>query len=159
MKRTSSNVLRFPALFAYIIVFYSIWTMWEFWGKSFVSNAIENEYISQLIKSGVIKNLVWTLPAVLLIKHFKNDMYVGLKDMFTIKAQQLKYLLVFFLFTVYLLVGAFLEKGEISVSETFRLSNLIIVLFVGVTEEMVFRGWLLNATVSEEKSERVKKSL
>ncbi len=28
---------------------------------------------------------------------------------------------------------------------------MIIVLFVGITEEMVFRGWLLNATVSEKK--------
>ena len=25
------------------------------------------------------------------------------------------------------------------------------VLFVGITEEMVFRGWLLNVTISEER--------
>lgn len=67
-------------------------------GKSFLCNIIENEYISQLIKSGVI----W-------------------------------------------------GKGKISVGETFRFSDLIIVLFVGITEEMVFRGWLLNATVNEKK--------
>lgn len=151
MKRMDNNVLRLPVLIVYVIVFYSIWTMWEFLGKSFISNTIENEYISQLIKSGVIKNLVWTLPAILLINHFKTDIYVGLEDMFKVKAQLLKYLPIFFLFTVYLLVGVILEKGKISVSETFRFSDLIIVLFVGITEEMVFRGWLLNATVSEKK--------
>lgn len=71
--------------------------------------------------------------------------------MFIIKVQLLKYIPIFFLFTVYLLVGAILGKGKISISETFRFSDLIIVLFVGITEEMVFRGWLLNATVREKK--------
>lgn len=135
----------------YIILFYSIWTVWEFWVKHIISNTIANEYLSQLIKSGVIKNLVWTLPAILLINHFKSDIYVKLKDMFIIKVQLLKYIPIFFLFTVYLLVGAILGKGKISISETFRFSDLIIVLFVGITEEMVFRGWLLNATVREKK--------
>lgn len=150
-KISNYDVLKWSVLILYIIVFYSIWTMWEFWGKSFIGNAIENEYISQLIKSGVIKNLVWTLPAILLINHFKTDVYVGLKDMFAVKIQWMKYLPVFFLFTVYLLGGVILEKSKISVSETFRFSDLIIVLFVGITEEMVFRGWLLNIMVSEKK--------
>lgn len=151
MKRMSNNVLKLPVLIVYVIVFYSIWTMWEYWGKPFISNAIENEYISQLIKSGIIKNIVWTLPAILLIKYFKTDIYVELKDMFTSKVQLLKYLPLFFLFTIYLLIGVLLEKGKITISETFRFSDLIIVLFVGITEEMVFRGWLLNVTVSDKK--------
>lgn len=151
MKKENNNLSKSSVLIAYIVSFYSIWTMWEFWGKPFISNAIQNEYIAQLIKSGVIKNLVWTLPAILLINYFKSDIYVGLKDMFTIKRQLLKYLLIFFLFTVWLLVGVILQKGKISISETFGFSDLIIVLFVGITEEMVFRGWLLNATVSEKK--------
>lgn len=151
MKRMNHHVSKLPALVVYVIVFYSIWTVWEFWIKPFISNTIENEYISQFVKSGVIKNLVWTLPAVLLINHFKADIYVGLKDMFKVRAQLLKYLPIFFLFTAYLLAGVILGKGKISISETFRLSDLIRVLFVGITEEMVFRGWLLNATVSERK--------
>lgn len=155
MKSKNSNVLKLPVLIVYVIVFYSIWTIWEFWGKPFISNAIENEYIAQFIKSGVIKNLVWTLPAILLINYFKSDIYVGLKDMFTIKRQLLKYLLILFLFTVWLLVGVILTKGKISISETFGFSDLLIVLFVGITEEMVFRGWLLNITVSEEKKKWV----
>lgn len=142
---------KLPVIILYIIVFYSIWTLWEFWGKSFISNGIENEYLSQFLKSGVIKNLVWTLPAILLVKHFQNDIYVGLKDMFTMKVRWLKYLPIFILFTVYLLVGAILTKGKLSISETFKYSDLIIVLFVGITEEMVFRGWLLNTMVSEKK--------
>lgn len=107
--------------------------------------------MSQLIKSGVIKNIVWTLPAILLIKYFENDIYVSLRDMFTVNERLLKYLLIFFFFTAYLLIGAFWGKGKISVSDTFGWDNLIIVIFVGITEEMVFRGWLLNAMVGEKK--------
>lgn len=151
MQRMTNNTLKRYILAVYIIVFYSIWTVWEFWGKAFISNAVENEYMSQLIKSGIIKNIVWTLPAILLIKYFENDICVSLKDMFTVNERLLKYLLIFFFFTAYLLIGAFWGKGRISVSDTFGWDNLIIVLFVGITEEMVFRGWLLNAMVGEKK--------
>lgn len=138
-------------LAVYVIAFYIVWTIWEFWAKSFVNNAFENEYLSQFIKSGVIKNLVWTVPAILLINRFQSDMYVGLKDMFAVKARLFRYFPVLLLFTVYLLVGAVLQKGTLLVSRAFKLSDLIIVLFVGITEETVFRGWLLNSTVSERR--------
>lgn len=138
-------------LLIYVLAFYGIWTLWEFWAKDFVNISVENEYLSQFIRSGVIKNLVWTLPAILLIHRFSSDMYVRLKDMFLLNANALRYFPILLLFTVYLLVGAVLQKDRLSVSETFKFSDLIIVLFVGVTEETVFRGWLLNSTVSEKK--------
>lgn len=138
-------------LLIYVLAFYGIWTLWEFWAKDFVNISVENEYLSQFIRSGVIKNLVWTLPAILLIHRFSSDMYVLLKDMFLLNANALRYFPILLLFTVYLLVGAVLQRGRLSVSETFKFSDLIIVLFVGVTEETVFRGWLLNSTVSEKK--------
>lgn len=136
-------------LFAYVLVFYSVWTAWEFWGKGVVSGAVGNEYLAQLIKSGVVKNLVWTLPALVLIHRFGADMYVGLREMFAFRARLFRYFPLVLLFTVYLLIGAFLQKGTLDVSETFGPSEVIIVLFVGVTEETVFRGWLLNSTFSE----------
>ncbi|MCH5349031.1 MAG: CPBP family intramembrane metalloprotease [Oscillospiraceae bacterium] len=151
MKIAKNNVSKSSALIVYVIIFYSIWTIWEVIIKPFINNTIPNEYISQFIKSGIIKNLVWTLPAILLVNHFKDDVYIGLKDMFTAKVQWLKYISIFIIFTVYLLAGTFLTNGKISISETFKPSSLITVLFVGITEEMVFRGWLLNCMVSEKK--------
>lgn len=138
-------------LVVYAVAFYVIWILWEFWAKPFVNSTVQNEYLSQLVKSGVIKNLVWTVPAILLIRRFSSDIYVGLKDMFKINTRLLRYFPVLLLFTVYLLIGAVLQKGRLALSEAFGLSDLIIVLFVGITEETVFRGWLLNSTVSEEK--------
>ncbi len=150
MKKTS-GIPKNSVLIVYAIVFYGIWTAWEFWAKGLITASVPNVYLSQLIKSGVIKNLVWTLPAVLLVNLFKSGVYVGTREMFTTKVNPLKYLPIFLAFTVYLLVGAFLQKGKIAVSEAFGLDKLIVVLFVGITEETVFRGWLLNATLGEKK--------
>ena len=70
--------------------------------------------------------------------------------MFTAKVNLFKYLPIFLCFTVYLLAGALIQNGKITVSESFSGGSLIIVLFVGITEETVFRGWFLNSTVGEK---------
>lgn len=150
MKKIN-DVLKMPVLIIYVIVFYSIWTVWEFWIKTFISNTFENECISQLIKSGIIKNLVWTFPAILLVWHFKSDVYITLKEMFSTKVNWLKYLPIFIFFTIYILAGAILKNGGVEIVRDFGMDKIIIVLFVGLTEEMVFRGWLLNATIREHR--------
>lgn len=142
---------KIPVIILYSLISYGIWSVWEFWGKSAVSNAVENELLSQFVKSGIIKVLVWVLPAVCLVRYFKDDVYIRLKRMFTNKVNILKYIPVYLVFTVYLIGGRLITQGNIAVSENFRYSDLIMVLFVGITEEMVFRGWLLNVTISEKR--------
>ena len=73
---------KIPVIILYSLIFYGIWSVWEFWGKSAVSNAVENELLSQFVKSGIIKVLVWVLPAVCLVRYFKDDVYIRLKKMF-----------------------------------------------------------------------------
>lgn len=138
-------------LLIYTILFYSVWSVWRVTLAPHLS-IINNEYISHLISDGLVKNLIWTLPAVLLIRHFGKDMYVSLKQMFTTKIKWLDHLPTFLIFTAYLLLGQFLQNGKLAISDTFNGSKLIIVLFVGLTEELVFRGWLLNSTYSSEKN-------
>ncbi len=144
------------ALIVYIVVFYGLWTVWEFWAKDIISALVKNEYLSQFIKSGIIKNLFWVLPAALLVKRFDGEVYVGIREMFTSKVRVWKYLLVFLLFSVYLIGGAALTNGGLSVSGSFGSDKLIVVLFVGITEEMVFRGWLLNAFIGNDCKNRKK---
>ena len=70
--------------------------------------------------------------------------------MFRTKVNWFKLLPIFLLFTLYLVVGAYnIFDGTISIVPGFVWSQLLWVLFVGVTEEMVFRGWLLNATIKD----------
>lgn len=145
------NIRKFSVLCGYLIAFYSIWTVWEFLGKSLVDAAVKEEWAAQIIKSGVIKNLVWTLPAILLIRYFQTDIAIPLKEMFSVRVRWLKYLPVFLAFTVYILTGSVLKNGRVEITGEFGLDKIIIVLFVGITEEIVFRGWLLNAMICNNK--------
>lgn len=151
MMENGCKRVRPTVLLIYVFVFYSLWTLWEFWGKGVVDGAILDPILAQLVKSGVIKNLVWTLPAILLIRNFEPDLHITLKEMFVTKVNWLKYLPVFVAFTVYICGGSILRHGRFAISDGFEPHQLIIVLFVGLTEELVFRGWLLNATVRTEK--------
>lgn len=139
------------ALILYVIIFFCIWSIFELYLKPQISSFIENDYAVQIISSGIIKNIVWTIPAFFLIGHFNSEMYIKRKEMLFTKVNWLKYIPVFAVFTVYVLVGALLQNGKIAVSDTFKGTDLIIVLFVGITEEMVFRGWLLNSTLNENR--------
>jgi membrane protease YdiL (CAAX protease family) len=98
-----------------------------------------------------MKLLVWTFPSILLIKYFRDDMWIGLKEMFTNKPRWFKcapvLLLVFFP-----LISALFLHGEIAVRPGYIPVSLIEgVVFVGITEEIVFRGFLLNAMLKRMK--------
>lgn len=147
MKRQKLNVI----LIFYVIIFYAAWTAFELTLKNALDNNIRNVVLCSLVKSAVIKNLVWTLPAILLIRHFESEVSVTLKEMYTAKVNWLKYMPVYVVLTVYVLAASVLHHGKPEIVPGFGPDKIIIVLFVGLTEEMVFRGWLLNATIRENK--------
>ena len=138
-------------LIIYAVIFYAVWTAFEFLCKPFINDHIDNEVISQILKSAVIKNLVWTVPAILLVRHFASEVHIGLKEMFRPKTDWLGALPIFAAFTVFILANSYMVRGTIAISDKFDPVSFIWLLFVGLTEEMVFRGWLLNATYREDK--------
>ncbi len=138
-------------LIVYMFFFYAIWTAFELIVKNRLDDAIQNTVLCAFVKSGIIKNCVWTLPAMLLIQRYKTDVYIPLKEMFSTKINWRKYAPVFLAFTVYVLAGAVLHHGRPGIVPGFGAEEIIIVLFVGLTEETVFRGWLLNVTFSENR--------
>ena len=130
---------KYPAIIIYCLCFYAVWTVFELFVKTNID--------SQLIKTGVIKTAVWVVPAALLIHRFRDSVQIGLKEMFVTRVKWPRYLWVYALLAVWALSGGLLQTGGLSFS--MDMDALIIVLFAGVTEEMVFRGWLLNATARE----------
>ena len=105
---------------------------------------------SQILKE-VIKGLIWTVPALLLIGKNPGFVKISLKEMFTVKVRWLRYLWLFALFAVYILAGAYHRTGTLAISKDFSMDHVIILLFVGITEETVFRGWLLNTMISDKR--------
>ncbi|SEH74429.1 hypothetical protein SAMN02910265_02437 [Ruminococcus flavefaciens] len=156
MGTIEKNISKNKALIIYIIAFYTIWALYEFFGKPVINDLIPGIVSSEIVKEVVIKNLVWILPAALLVHHYKDDVYIGLKEMFTTKVKWLHYLPVFLLFVLYPLVSAYRMKGSLSLSSDFGAEQVIDFSFVGITEEMVFRGWLLNAMVGKNKKNQWK---
>lgn len=149
-----TNQSKIKALIFYLPVFYGFWAIGELFLFEQIRLLLNNEVLSQLVINALIKNLVWTLPAVIMIYHFKDDVYVTLKDIFSSKVNWLKYVPIFLLFTIFLIGDAIMVNGKLAISSEFGFDDVIDLLFVGVTEEMVFRGWLLNVTIKEDKKWR-----
>ena len=150
-----SNKKKTTVLIFYFIIFYALWAVMELIVRDSIDSTFKNAVVTEFVKEGVIKNLLWTLPAIALIKYFKDDMYISLKEMISTKVNVLKYLPVFIIFTIFLLCNSFVLNGKIAISENFGMDDIIIFIFVGLTEEMVFRGWLLNATIRDDKKWQV----
>lgn len=140
-----------PILIIYYICLFAVWGAYTLFLKPVICDALgEETFISSFLRSGIIKSLLWILPAALLITRYRAICMVSLPDMFR-KAEKgwQGYLVIFLFFTIYLLIGAWRSTGGISIAESFGIDDVITVLFVGITEEIVFRGWLLNASVKE----------
>ncbi|EWM54880.1 CPBP family intramembrane glutamic endopeptidase [Ruminococcus flavefaciens] len=153
MKNETKKTSLLPTLIIYTIIFYAVWAVFELIVKEPLNNTINNKAVSGFIRDGIIKNLVWTVPAALLVRHFSSELYVGLKEMFSARVSWLKYLPIFAAFTIYILVPAFIRTGRLKINSDFGVPQIIMILFVGLTEEMVFRGWLLNAFAGKERKQ------
>ena len=119
-----------------------------------------NEFLSWV--TGFLIHVVWwPLFALFLIKRYSNDLNISLKEMITTKPK-LKILLPLLVFAlVYNIVGFFINSSGYGTK--MKLYDLIVTaVTVGIFEESVFRGWLLNAVstfVSERKANLIYSAL
>jgi membrane protease YdiL (CAAX protease family) len=136
-------------LMIYLIIFFAIWSVREMAFRPIWLNQFDG-FTFEILQT-LTKLVVWALPAILLIKHFQNDMWVSLKDMFTNKPRWFKsapvLLLVFFP-----LISAWVLHGEIAIRPSFVPITLVGAVVSSIfTEEIVFRGFLLNAMLKRMK--------
>ncbi len=133
MEISEKRVSKTKVIVIYLIVFYTIWALFEFFAKPFIDKTFTGDIISQIIKTVIIKNLVWVFPAAILIHYYKYDVCVGLKEMYTTKIKWLEYLPVLLLFIIYPLITAYINKGSIIINEEFGVKQVITYTFVGIT--------------------------
>lgn len=135
---------------------YGAWAVTELLLVPQLQKAVPNEYLLVLLRDGLLKNVIWTLPACLLIRHFSRSLAIPAKELFSFHRKDLRYLLPLGgLLAVFVVLGAVMRHG-FSLSESFHPSQLLIVPFVGISEESVFRGFLLNATLKGAETDRPK---
>ena len=147
-KKSETQVIALVSI--YFIIFAALWSVRELVLRGILVAAV-GEFGHELIGEA-LKLVIWTCPAVYLILKYKNDMLVELKTILSFKVNIIKYLPVFLVFAAYNIIGAYILNGKIGISSDFNAVTLISsVLFVGVTEEAVFRGFLLNITYKKMK--------
>lgn len=146
-----SKYVPISVLTIYSVTFYALWTIFHFIINPLLQT-LQNDALSAFLGNGVIKNIIWTLPAAVFIRKYKNKVLVELKEMFKWKKDNYRYLLIFPAFLAYIILGIVIHGGKLSISNDFGLDDIITVMFVGVTEELVFRGWLLNSTVKRNEN-------
>ena len=130
-------------LVVYSVLLYAAWTVYHFFILEYIEN-IPNDLLSSLLNDAVCKNLIWTLPEALLIHKYSKELEISPKEMFKWEKGYEKYLLIFPAFAAYIIFGMLVRRQPIELS--IGIKDIVTVLFVGVTEELVFRAWLLNAT-------------
>ena len=134
----------------YLIIFFTIWSIRELIIRPMFLSHLDD--LTYGVVESTIKVLVWTVPAVMLIRYYEDDLWISLREMFTNKLKWFKtaplLLLVF-----YPLAGAWLSQGSLVINPDFNPLRLFEpVIFAGITEELVFRGFLLNAFLIKMKT-------
>ena len=79
MKQNKAKVL-----IVYLIAFFGLWALAELVVFGKINAVVENKLLSSVITE-LIKILVWTVPAAILINRFKDVIYISLKEMFSTK--------------------------------------------------------------------------
>ena len=144
---TEKRKLTIYKIFIYCVIFYALWSVRELIIRPVFLDSLNDRMFQ--ISETLMKLTVWTLPAVFLIWHYQDDMWISLKEMFTNKLKWFKEAPIFMVILIPLLMAWF-SFGKIEIHPDFRPLSLIgTVIFVGITEEAVFRGWLLNAMLKK----------
>ncbi len=91
--------------------------------------------------------IMWVSLAFVFIKYYNDELAIPIKELFSFKNINFKIILITTLIIALLQpVGSLILYKKVSISNDFNLFASIINFFiVGLTEEIVFRGWAMNA--------------
>lgn len=138
--------LSFGRVFISLIIFTLLWAaVTDAWGISTVifgsSKTVWQKYIYD-----ISCRIVWVLPLFFLLAKYKSDLPISLTAMFTQKIN-VKLLFTFLaVFTTYAVGSMLLNHGRFRINPSFSpFRQISFYLVVGFVEELVYRGWALNA--------------
>ena len=135
------------ALFVYIPLFYLAWAGVEMGlVPVFEQDLGKDSTALFLLKEGLLKILIWVIPAMLLLRRFDGEVHIPLKEMFNLRFNWLHFSVLLGIVCAFFLVSHLVHEHTLHFHMTWRLLGFIL---VGITEEIAFRGWLLNAMYTD----------
>ena len=130
------------------MIFYALWCIRELWLVQYLDMM---NSIPRGITSAIIKIAIWVIPVMFLIKIMEKDnplSYLGLRHNFKKGLRWVSW--VSLVFVLYFLLNLTVLKNDIDFQMGFS-KWLSTILLVGVTEEIVFRGFLLRKLMDTYK--------
>ena len=135
-------------IWVYFIIFYVLWCIRELWLVQYLDMM---NSIPRGITSAIIKIAIWVIPVMFLVKIMEKGnplSNLGLRHHFK---KGLKWVgWVSFVFILYLIFNLTVLKNDINFQIGFN-DWLNTILLVGITEEIVFRGFLLRKLMDTYK--------
>ena len=129
-------------LIIYLILFFAAWTASELLLVPRLAGLSKPALI--LVREVGLKGLIWLLPALLLIRRYDDSLAVPLRDLYRKPKSWSLCIEILVILAVCLALGSLLRSRSLSLSPEFIPADLIWIVLVGLMEETVFRGWLLN---------------
>jgi len=129
----------------YVMIFFIVWSCYELMIKP---TLLDMSPLPSTFIQAIIKISLWTVPSYILIKK-STHLQIPYPQLFKNKIYWKPWLILLLGMVLFLLAGSYFQYGNLKIRETFQMISIInSVLFVGITEELVFRGWILNSLLS-----------
>ena len=108
-----------------------------------------------IIKEIGCKTLFWIIPSLFLIMRHSDSMYLQKNEFLGDAKKAVTYIPIYIfilLFTAWFLIPNYYKNGLILLNSSFHAEEALIALFAGITEEIFFRGLLLNTALKGHKT-------
>ena len=150
MKQTKN--IRIIALI-YFLVLYALWACLE----CVIVPKLKSQTLPvsvEIIKEIGCKMLVWFIPSLILILRHSDQLFLPKNELLGDAKKPVTYVpmcIFLLLFTAWFMIPNYLHNGKILFSSSFGAEDALVALFAGITEEIFFRGFLLNTTLKDRK--------
>lgn len=139
--------LRWWQYAAFYIIFWLVWAAFTLGVKPILEKG--SPWTAEIVQE-ICKCIIWIVPALYLIHMYSGDLEISPKEMFSAKIPVIKLVPWLLIMIAVPMWNAHRANGAIAVHPDFHLYSLIGgFLTVGITEEIVFRGWLYNVTLKK----------
>lgn len=128
-------------IWIYFIIFYVLWSVRELWIVQYLDLM---DSVPRAITSAIIKIVIWIIPVILMAKIIEKSnptSYLGLRSNFKKSFKWICW--VFLVFIFYAILNITVLDNNIDFHIGFD-EWLNVFILVGITEEIVFRGFILK---------------
>ena len=121
------------------VILYMVWSFLELFVVPRFASRMSPAVLS-VLKEGFIKTLLWLLPAILLARRYEESLSIKTRSLMHRRIGDLAILAIVLVFTAFLSAAAYYQKGQLSVSESFSVSDLFVAISIDFRRRCSFEA-------------------